>query len=140
MELTRDTSVRDIALYFEERSTECGYVKFGFCRQWSLGFADIDFINSKPGATRLGLAAHLKFFGAGGFFADDGPWVRHDAGEYRMRASGQSCPIFSQSFPTWTTGKRSSSNMTKWSNMKTRTTDPEAILRHVARSETMHPT
>jgi hypothetical protein len=29
-----------------------------FVGQWSLSFADIDFINSKPAATRLGLAAH----------------------------------------------------------------------------------
>lgn len=43
-----------------------------FVDQWSLSFADIDFINSKPAATRLGLAAQLKFFSARGFFADDG--------------------------------------------------------------------
>lgn len=38
-----------------------------FVGQWSLSFADIDFINSKPAATRLGLAAQLKFFSARGF-------------------------------------------------------------------------
>jgi hypothetical protein len=42
-----------------------------FVGQWSLSFADIDFINSKPAATRLGLAAQLKFFSARGFFAGD---------------------------------------------------------------------
>lgn len=30
--------------------------------RWSLSFADIDFVNSKPALTRLGLAAQLKFF------------------------------------------------------------------------------
>lgn len=40
-----------------------------FVGLWSLSFADIDFINSKPAATRLGLAAQLKFFSARGFFA-----------------------------------------------------------------------
>jgi len=47
--------------------------------QWSLSFADIDFINSKPTATRLGLASQLKFFSARGFFADDGTLIPNDA-------------------------------------------------------------
>ena len=37
--------------------------------RWSLSFADIDFVNSKPALTRLGLAAQLKFFAAYGYFA-----------------------------------------------------------------------
>src|SRR3546814_5706680 len=37
--------------------------------RWSLSFADIDFVNSKPALTRLGLAAQLKFFASLGFFA-----------------------------------------------------------------------
>jgi TnpA family transposase len=39
--------------------------------RWSLSFADIDFVNSKPALTRLGLAAQLKFFASLGFFATD---------------------------------------------------------------------
>src|SRR3546814_20218158 len=39
--------------------------------RWSLSFADIDCVNSKPGLTRLGLAAQLKFFASLGFFATD---------------------------------------------------------------------
>src|SRR3546814_1878717 len=39
--------------------------------RWSLSFADIDFVNSKPALTRLGLAAQLKFFASPGFFAID---------------------------------------------------------------------
>lgn len=50
--------------------------------QWSLSFADIDFINSKPTATRLGLASQLKIFSARGFFADDGTLIPNDAVEY----------------------------------------------------------
>jgi len=38
---------------------------------WSLTFADIDFVNSKPVLTRLGLAVQLKFFASHGFFATD---------------------------------------------------------------------
>src|SRR3546814_17868290 len=37
--------------------------------RWSLSFADIDFVNSKPALTRLGLDAQLKFFASLGFFA-----------------------------------------------------------------------
>ncbi|MDW5316894.1 DUF4158 domain-containing protein [Rhizobium sp. PL01] len=59
-----------------------------FVSQWSLTFADIDFINSKPAATRLGLAAQLKFFSARGFFADDGTLVPHDAAEYLAEQIG----------------------------------------------------
>lgn len=38
-------------------------------REWSLSFADIDFVNAKPTGTRLGLAAQLKFFAACGYIA-----------------------------------------------------------------------
>jgi TnpA family transposase len=38
---------------------------------WSLNFADIEFVNSKPDLTRLGLAVQLKFFASCGFFAND---------------------------------------------------------------------
>jgi hypothetical protein len=56
--------------------------------QWSLSFADIDFINSKPAATRLGLASQLKFFSARGFFADDGTLIPNDAVEYLAEQIG----------------------------------------------------
>ncbi len=59
-----------------------------FVGQWRLSFADIDFINSKPAATRLGLASQLKFFSARGFFADDGTLVPHDAAEYLAEQIG----------------------------------------------------
>lgn len=53
-----------------------------FAHQWSLSFADIDFFNSKPAATRLGLAAQLKFFSARGFFIVDAEVIAPDAVEY----------------------------------------------------------
>jgi transcriptional regulator with XRE-family HTH domain len=56
--------------------------------QWSLSFANIDFINSKPAATRLGLASQLKFFSARGFFADDGTLIPNDAVEYLAEQIG----------------------------------------------------
>jgi len=59
-----------------------------FVGQWSLNFADIDFINSKPAATRLGLASQLKFFSARGFFADDGTLIPNDAAEYLAEQIG----------------------------------------------------
>lgn len=59
-----------------------------FIGHWSLSFADIDFINSKPAATRLGSAAQLKFFSARGFFADDGTLVPHDGAEYLAEQIG----------------------------------------------------
>jgi Domain of unknown function (DUF4158) len=37
-------------------------------KEWSPSFADIEFVNAKPAATRLGLAAQLKSFTAYGFF------------------------------------------------------------------------
>ena len=54
-----------------------------------MSFADIDFINSKPALTRLGLAAQLKFFSARGFFADDGAAIPIDAAEYLAELSGE---------------------------------------------------
>ena len=59
-----------------------------FVGQWSLSFADIDFINSKPAATRLGLAAQLMFFNARGFFADDNAAIPHDAADYLAEQLG----------------------------------------------------
>ncbi|MER9586632.1 DUF4158 domain-containing protein [Mesorhizobium sp. M0276] len=56
--------------------------------QWSLSFADIDFINSKPAVTRLGLATQLKFLSARGFFADNGTLVPNDAAEYLAEQIG----------------------------------------------------
>lgn len=38
-------------------------------KEWSLSFADIEFVNAKPVGSRLGLAVQLKFFAAFGYFA-----------------------------------------------------------------------
>lgn len=66
-----------------------GISSLDFADQWSLSFADIDFINSKPAATRLGLAAQLKFFSARGFFAENGvASIPHDAIEYIAQQLG----------------------------------------------------
>nr|WP_235909159.1 DUF4158 domain-containing protein [Brucella anthropi] len=53
-----------------------------------MSFADIDFINSKPAATRLGMAAQLKFFSARGFFADNSAALPNDAAEYLAEQLG----------------------------------------------------
>lgn len=65
-----------------------GISSWDFVGEWSLSFADIDFINSKPAATRLGLAAQLKFFSARSFFADDGILVRNDVAKYLAEQIG----------------------------------------------------
>ncbi|QNQ64423.1 DUF4158 domain-containing protein (plasmid) [Brucella sp. 6810] len=65
-----------------------GISSLDFANQWSLSFADIDFINSKPAATRVGLAAQLKFFSARGFFIVDGASIPHDAIEYIVQQLG----------------------------------------------------
>lgn len=48
-----------------------GLSKGDLAAHWSLNFADLDFVNSKPDSARLGLAAQLKFFVAHGFFVQD---------------------------------------------------------------------
>jgi hypothetical protein len=65
-----------------------GILSSDFIGPWSLSFADIDFINSKPAAARLGLASQLKFFSARGFFADDGALIPNDAAEYLAEQIG----------------------------------------------------
>jgi len=47
--------------------------------EWSLSFADIDFVNGKPDATRLGLAVQLKFFSTHGFFIAAAADAREEA-------------------------------------------------------------
>jgi len=50
--------------------------------EWSLSFADIDFVNAKPAGSRLGLAMQLKFFAAYGFFATEPTEVPDEAVSY----------------------------------------------------------
>jgi hypothetical protein len=56
--------------------------------RWSLSFADIDFVNSKPALTRLGLAAQLKFFASLGFFAIDPGSIPTDGLSYLAEQLG----------------------------------------------------
>ncbi|MER9223947.1 DUF4158 domain-containing protein [Mesorhizobium sp. M0644] len=50
--------------------------------EWSLSFADIDFVNAKPAGSRLGLAVQLKFFAAFGYFATGATEVPDEAVSY----------------------------------------------------------
>lgn len=50
--------------------------------RWSLSFADVDFVNTKPVLTRLGLAVQLKFFASHGFFATDPDSIPADGISY----------------------------------------------------------
>src|SRR3546814_13820812 len=56
--------------------------------RWSLSFADIDFVNSKPALTRLGRAAQLKFFASLGFFAFDPGSIPTDGLSYLAEQLG----------------------------------------------------
>src|SRR3546814_3647752 len=54
----------------------------------SLSLADIDFVNSKPALTCLGLAAQLKFFVSLGFFAIDTGSIPTDGLSYLAEQLG----------------------------------------------------
>ncbi len=74
--------------------------------RWSLSFADIDFVNSKPALTRLGLAAQLKFFASLGFFAIDPGSIPTDGlschiGQSISPAAGTSGRRTKKSAPTY---------------------------------------
>ncbi len=56
--------------------------------EWSLSFADIDFVNGKPDATRLGLAVQLKFFSTHGFFIAAAADAREEAVSYLAEQLG----------------------------------------------------
>src|SRR3546814_16281579 len=56
--------------------------------RWSLSFADIAFVNSKPARTRLGLAPQLKFFASLGFFAIDPGSIPTDGLSYPAAPPG----------------------------------------------------
>jgi len=62
--------------------------------EWSLSFADIDFVNGKPDATRLGLAVQLKFFSTHGFFIAAAADAREEAVSYLAEQLGIGRPIF----------------------------------------------
>ena len=103
-----------------------------FVGQWSLSFADIDFINSKPGATRLGLAAQLKFFSARGFFADDGTLVPHDAAEYLAEQIGVRADELSSYDFGGRTGRRHCAEILRYLGFRRMTRgDREALSRWI---------
>ncbi|GGB64021.1 hypothetical protein GCM10011505_50690 [Tistrella bauzanensis] len=56
--------------------------------EWSLSFADNDFVNAKPAGSRLGLAVQLKFFAAFGYFATDATEVPDEAISYLAEQLG----------------------------------------------------
>src|SRR3546814_19159986 len=56
--------------------------------RWSLSFADIAFVNSKPALTRLGPAAQLKVFASLGFFAIDPSSIPTDGLSYLAEQLG----------------------------------------------------
>ena len=49
---------------------------------WSLSFSDIEFANTKPAVSRLGVAFQLKFFSANGYFATHGTELPEEAISY----------------------------------------------------------
>ena len=59
-------------------------------KEWSLSFADIEFVNAKPAASRLGLAVQLKFFAAFGYFATAATEVPDEAVSYLAEQLGVS--------------------------------------------------
>src|SRR3546814_16676947 len=67
-----------------DRSIPCG----DLIGRWSLSFADIDFVNSKPALTSLGLAAQLKFLASRGFFAIDPGSIPPDGLSYLSEQIG----------------------------------------------------
>jgi TnpA family transposase len=59
-------------------------------KQWSLSFAEVEFVNAKPAAIRLGLAAQLKFFAAYGFFVAAATDIPDEAATYLAEQLGVS--------------------------------------------------
>jgi TnpA family transposase len=57
-------------------------------KEWSLSFVDMEFVSAKPTATRLGLAAQLKFFAAYGFFATAAADIPDEAVSYLSEQLG----------------------------------------------------
>ena len=49
---------------------------------WSLSFSDLDFVNTNPASSRLGVAFQLKFFSANGYFATHGTELPEEAISY----------------------------------------------------------
>src|ERR1700677_3649072 len=57
-------------------------------KEWSLSFADIDFVNAKAAAARLGFSAQLKFFAARGVFAETSADLAEEAVSYLAEQLG----------------------------------------------------
>ena len=49
---------------------------------WSLSFSDLDFVNTNPASSRLGVAFQLKFFCTNGYFATHGTELPEEAISY----------------------------------------------------------
>ena len=50
--------------------------------EWSLSFGEVGFVNAKPSAARLGVAAQLKYFAATGNFATGAACIPEEAASY----------------------------------------------------------
>ncbi|WP_228408536.1 DUF4158 domain-containing protein [Profundibacter amoris] len=61
-------------------------------RAWSLNFADLDFLSTKPKATRYVLAVQLKYFAVNGCFAHDASDIPSEAVSYLAEQLGNKQP------------------------------------------------
>ena len=61
-------------------------------RDWSLNFSDLDFLNTKPKATRYVLAVQLKYFAAHGCFAYGASDIPSEAVSYLAEQLGNKQP------------------------------------------------
>jgi len=61
-------------------------------RDWSLNFADLDFLITKPKATRYVLAVQLKYFAVNGCFAHDASDISSETVSYLAEQLGAKQP------------------------------------------------
>ena len=61
-------------------------------RDWSMSFADLDFLSTKPKATRYVLAVQIKYFAAHGCFAYDASDIPSEAVSYLAEQLGAKQP------------------------------------------------
>ncbi|QND54544.1 DUF4158 domain-containing protein (plasmid) [Phyllobacterium sp. 628] len=104
-------------------------------RDWSLSFSDLDFVNARSIATRLGLSVQLKFFASRGYFIEKISDVPDDAVNYLAEQLGGARSALSADDFSSRSGRRHISEILKYLGFRRMTRDDRDVLSSFIASE-----
>lgn len=104
-------------------------------RDWSLSFSDLDFVNARSIATRLGLSVQPKFFASRGYFIEKISDVPEDAVNYLAEQLGVARSVLSADDFSSRSSRRHISEILKYLGFRRMTRDDRDALSSFIASE-----